>query len=437
MRFFLVFIYLWFSWSVSAVTLKVTRPELAEAITLSNGFTFVIGTVTPADSKVVCNGVNCDVSDDGAFIGFVPICLIEEWPEIIGKKCDTYFELVAQHDDEETALIIPTFTPYSPSAAILAEEIVDPPQFIRVVKDQWIGLEGERLGKVVLVPSGTLLPIYSTNSFGCRSETSQGLEIVIPPSEVQWVPSESTENLSPKVYELSIPNQKTVRLREDGFRWKRLTNHIAWGVSKDENDSVIHIRPSLRGDGDDVDTEHPLKGFHVCLDPGHHPDRGAVGPRGLEERELNLLVAREVAKLLEAEGSVVSFTREENPLTLRERHERLHQLNPDLVISIHHNSVRDGEDPRLSHGTQTFYLYPWSKPLAASVHRSILDKLGTKNLGGIRRNLYIPRFPECPTILIEPEYIILPEQEEKFMDPDHRRKLAEAIVEGIRNFVLK
>ncbi len=58
---------------VSAVSLRIIRPEPAESLALPIGYTFVVGTVQPADSKVTCNGEECDVDEDGAFLGFVPI----------------------------------------------------------------------------------------------------------------------------------------------------------------------------------------------------------------------------------------------------------------------------------------------------------------------------------------------------------------------------
>jgi len=174
--------------------------------------------------------------------------------------------------------------------------------------------------------------------------------------------------------------------------------------------------------------------MRIGLDPGHHPDRGAVGPRGLEERDANLRLAREVGRLLRAEGAEVVFTREEEALPLRERHARLRELDPEIVVSLHHNSVGDNADPRAKHGTQTFWYHPWSKDLAEKIHAAMLRALGSADLGCHRRDLYLPRYPGCPTVLLEPEYLILPEMEAAFLDAARRAKLAAAIVEGMRTF---
>ncbi|GEM_PF-946374 len=424
--------------SLLADYLRVIRPEPGELLTILAGSTFVIGTVNPPNSTVVCNGVECDVSEDGAFIGFVPIRLSEKWTRVRGKMCDARFEFIAHYGEKEMKSVVPVCSPRSPSAAVSAYEVFAFPKIIRVVKDQWLGLEGNHLGDVIFIPEGSILTSEGGNTMVYRCKTPFGVEFSISASEVRIVSGQRKEKSFVRPWEISISTQKAVRFSwENAIEWEWPTDHHMWGFKLGTTKGVPHFRSrwQLRGDDKPVAPEHLFKGLHVCLDPGHHPDPGAIGPRGFEERESNLLLAQETARLLEKEGAQVSFTREGNPLPLKQRYARMLALQPDLIISIHNNSGWDGEDPRHQHGTQTFYFYPWSKPLAESVHRSMLERLGTRNMGCLRRNLYLPRFMECPTVLIEPEYIILPDQEKKFMDPDYRHKVAEAVVEGIRDFL--
>ena len=413
-----------------AVSLKIVRPEPAESLSLPVGFTFVIGTVTPADSKVTCNGEECDVEDDGAFIGFVPIRCVQDGVERRGKICDAPFEFIARHGDDETKVIVSAMSPRSPSAREKPDEIFEKPKNIRVKNWLWIGLEEPRLGDIVLVPEGATLKAKSSSASSYRCRTPLGTEIPIAKADSELV--DGVDEGAPGAWEISTPDRETVKIMCDEWtKWKLPFKGKLWGLRLFQEDGRMRVDPRV---------EHPagkLAGLRVCLDPGHHSDSGAIGPRGFEERESTLLISREVARLLKEDGAEVSFTREENPMPLKQRHDRMREAKPDLVVSIHNNSVGEGQDVRKRHGTQTFYLFPWSKPLAESVHHAILDKMGTDDLGCIQRNLYIARFPECPAILVEPEYIILPSQEKKFMNPDYRHKLAEAIVDGIRNFVEK
>jgi len=444
---FLLILPLLFCLPAFAVTLKVVRPEPAEALAISEGRTFVIGTVDPADSSVTCNGVKCDVSEDGAFIGFVPIRRTDEMVEEREKKCDAMFHFVARSGEDETSKDVPTYTPKSPSAAEPPEKIFDPPRWIRLVKNQFIGLEGERLGEIWCAPKGAVMKSARANQSSYRCKVHSDIEVGILKSDFEEIENGSSSEdrsegfvIRADVKSIAVQGAKGVEVTsagsihyEDGA-----FQGVYRGFKVRFDKGLVKLDERVRGKGRPFsdDPDKPLKDLRVCLDPGHHPDSGAVGPRGLEERISNLLIARQTAKLLEAEGAKVSFSREENPLPLKQRHDRMRELNPDLVVSIHNNSVGDGQDPREKHGTQTFWLFPWSKPLAESIHKAMLKHLETTDMGCIRRNLYIPRFPDCPTILIEPEYIILPNQEKKFMDAEYREKLAGAIVEGIRNFIL-
>lgn len=419
--------------SAQAVSLKVVRPESGERLSLPIGYTFVIGTVTPADSSVTCNGEECDVDEDGAFYGFVPIRTVSDGVERNGKVLDSPFEFVAKHEDDETKVTVHAMSPKSPSARWKPDEIFKEAKTIRVRHWEWIGLEEPRLGEVVLVPEGAILKAHAATSGAYRCRTLLGTEISIPKGNAEEVEASEGDVDAPAAWEISTSGGRKLRIsRDKDTKWTLPFTGEPWGLRLFRDGGRECVEPKSRGD-----VVHGLKGLRVCLDPGHHADPGAIGPRGFEERASTLLISREVARQLTEAGAEVSFTREEDPMPLKERHERMRAVKPDLVVSIHNNSAGEGQDVRKRHGTQTFYLFPWSKALAESVHRAICDRMGTDDLGCIQRNLYIPRYPECPTILVEPEYIILPGQEKKFMERGYRRKLASAIVDGIHDFVEK
>ncbi len=89
-----------------------------------------------------------------------------------------------------------------------------------------------------------------------------------------------------------------------------------------------------------------LAGKTVCLDPGHGgtaaTDSYRVGPGGEREEWINLRVALELKKLLEAKGARVLMTRTADvdvPLAARARLAR--EQKADLFLSIHHNATAD------------------------------------------------------------------------------------------------
>ncbi len=92
----------------------------------------------------------------------------------------------------------------------------------------------------------------------------------------------------------------------------------------------------------------------VVLDPGHGAeDFGAVGPGGILEKDVTLLVARQVAALLKDEGIAVKLTRTTDAfLPLLERTAFANNIAADLFVSIHANA----SPGQKLHGVETYYL---------------------------------------------------------------------------------
>ncbi|HSR67447.1 MAG TPA: N-acetylmuramoyl-L-alanine amidase [Acidobacteriota bacterium] len=98
-----------------------------------------------------------------------------------------------------------------------------------------------------------------------------------------------------------------------------------------------------------------LKVGRIVLDPGHGGhDTGAIGPGGLEEKEVVLDVAKRLDEMLrERLGTEVILTRKEDVfIPLEERTAIANQKGADLFISIHANSSPN----RKALGLETFYL---------------------------------------------------------------------------------
>ncbi len=93
----------------------------------------------------------------------------------------------------------------------------------------------------------------------------------------------------------------------------------------------------------------------VVIDPGHGgKDPGAIGRKGVKEKDVVLAVSLELASLLRKSGYKVFLTREDDRyLALSERTELANERTSpgDLFVSIHANS-----SPTRSHsGIETFY----------------------------------------------------------------------------------
>ena len=121
---------------------------------------------------------------------------------------------------------------------------------------------------------------------------------------------------------------------------------------------------------------------HVVIDPGHGgSETGAVGEGGLEEAELNLAVAQQVAAALEVHGVTVVLTRTRDiRLTLATRAEIARAVGARAFVSIHHNADPDG--PSDTPGTETWYQIDdaESRRLAGLVYEEVVDALAVHDI---------------------------------------------------------
>jgi N-acetylmuramoyl-L-alanine amidase len=122
-------------------------------------------------------------------------------------------------------------------------------------------------------------------------------------------------------------------------------------------------------------TGAPLSGATVVLDPGHGGDEpGAVGPAGTVEKDVNLAIASEAKRQLEAEGATVVLTRTgDYRITLASRAAIAQALQPTVFISIHHNA--DPDEHRSTPGAETYYQIasPDSKRLSGLVYEELVS----------------------------------------------------------------
>src|SRR5690606_18848766 len=126
----------------------------------------------------------------------------------------------------------------------------------------------------------------------------------------------------------------------------------------------------------------PLTGATIVLDPGHGGDEpGAVGPTGLQEKDVNLAVAREAKAILEAQGATVVLTRTgDYRITLASRGAIAQALPPIAFVSIHHNA--DPDELRDTPGSETYFQIasPESKRLAGLLHEELVAALSAYDI---------------------------------------------------------
>ncbi len=129
----------------------------------------------------------------------------------------------------------------------------------------------------------------------------------------------------------------------------------------------------------------------VVIDPGHGGiDPGAISPRGVQEKDIVLAVARELARRLAARRNfrVLLTRRSDEFLPLRERVARARAWKADLFLSIHADALPNPDMRGLSVFTQSAQASDReAAALAAKQNRA--DLIGGVNLARQPRDVGI------------------------------------------------
>jgi len=226
----------------------------------------------------------------------------------------------------------------------------------------------------------------------------------------------------------------------------------------------------------------------VVVDPGHGgKDPGAVGPTGLQEKDINLEIAFMLKAILEQDHNlIVVMTRSDDTfIPLGDRTKLANQEAADIFISIHcnaaprkkvklktmrgsetyflslaktddarataamENSAIDFEQPQKNVANQDdvqFILWDMvqneflteSSDLAELVQESLTKKLpAVPNRGINQAGFYVLNGAYMPAILVETSFISHRDEEKLLKKPDNLKKIARGIADGLEAFARK
>ncbi len=214
----------------------------------------------------------------------------------------------------------------------------------------------------------------------------------------------------------------------------------------------------------------------VILDAGHGgKDPGAIGRRGLKEKDIVLDVVKRLARILEKSGVKVYQTRSKDIfIPLEERSHIANERQADLFISIHANANKS----RWVEGFEVYYLteavdddarafaaaenapltqYEGLDSNAAYLKAIVWDLIYTENrkesielaryiceavsqdlklaMNGVRGAPFaVLKGAFMPAVLVEIGYISNKGGEKKLRNPAYRQKMAESLARGILKF---
>ncbi len=174
----------------------------------------------------------------------------------------------------------------------------------------------------------------------------------------------------------------------------------------------------------------------VCLDAGHGPQPGAIGPTGIREQSANLALAVALEQELTRRGARVLLTRRgRRGPTLSERVKLAEGAWADVLLSLHHNAVPDGVDPYLNMGTSVYYFHERCRPLAMHLQKTLVAELRLGDLGARWGDLVLCRGTFMPSVLVEPAFLISPDHEALVITRDYRRRCSQAIADGLEAYL--
>lgn len=223
-----------------------------------------------------------------------------------------------------------------------------------------------------------------------------------------------------------------------------------------------------------------LRDVVIAIDAGHGgEDPGASGKLGTREKNVVLAIARELEKLVKKEPGMrpVMIRTGDYYVSLRKRIQKAREMRADLFVSIHADAFRNGQARGasvyvLSQKGATSEAARWlaesenkadliggvslddkdnllaSVLLDLSQNATIVASLEVgdnvlselKKIGRVHRRrveqagFVVLKSPDIPSILVETGYISNRHEERSLRDKRHQRKLARAMLNGVRNY---
>jgi N-acetylmuramoyl-L-alanine amidase len=172
----------------------------------------------------------------------------------------------------------------------------------------------------------------------------------------------------------------------------------------------------------------------IVIDPGHGGRQsGAVSVTGAYEKDFNLAVGIKVKALLEQHANIqtVITRQDDTELSLQQRVDiaKLNQAN--LFISIHGNKFTTP----VPNGIETLYTRKESKSLAETLHKHVLPVTGLKDRGVKVASLHVTRETSMPAVLLELGFLSNPTDEALMLTESYQDQCAQAIVDGILDYL--
>lgn len=301
------------------------------------------------------------------------------------------------------------------------------------------------------------------------------------PATIKAETPASQPDAQPALKGPSLANEKpSVLMEGDGFIEMKAAPAVQ-PVMKAEKPAASKPAPVIKAEPNPLAIRTAHKKMRIMVDPGHGgKDPGAVRGR-YREKDWNLDVAKELARLLKKGGFEVQMTRANDTfIALSERSKKSNQFKADLFVSIHTNASKN----RSANGFQVYFRSEKATDKEAAevaaleneamqyeeVHYNFVDALlqsmakneyineSSKLAGYVRNavykqpgigiavnqknsvrqaNFYVLKGVNSPAILVEMGYISSSKDRGRLANGTVRDRTAKGIYTGIVNYAKK
>ena len=210
--------------------------------------------------------------------------------------------------------------------------------------------------------------------------------------------------------------------------------HVSWD-SASRTASISREAPEAVPEEPPEEPKPPLSAL-VVLDPGHGGSASGAVYGGVAEKDLNLAIASQAARLLEEAGLTVLMTRrDDQDVSLYRRSGLANTYGADLFVSVHCNASLTNPEAR---GVYTAAADRQGEGwvLAEVLRQTMMAAAGAEDMGTEPRpNLAVLRTAQAPAALVECGYMSTPAELELLCQPDYQLQLAQGIAEGVLTYL--
>jgi len=236
----------------------------------------------------------------------------------------------------------------------------------------------------------------------------------------------------------AVRGEKSAKANAYKYWFKLAAVENFYGFDHDYEDGYLVVR--LREPQVLPDSDKPLAGKTIILDAGHGgKNPGALGPLGaaegaLNESDFNLEIVMAAQPYLEALGAEVIQIRDracEIDVPIADRMQTLIDVQPDVMVSIHQNSMPYTTDITKVRGLVGLYWADSGYMLTDVMGEVMSNALGKLDRSPTKQRLAMVRNPKFPATLVETCFITSVEEYEIMMQPDTIDIIARSIADGV------